>query len=702
MLAIHHDVTSDYYRTPTGPVPVGTQVRLRVSITGALVPVHSVRLFYVYGLESLREGYALMHPEPTNGDVRLDFSARLHMDEEPGLFFYWFEVRLEDGRYRWGFPDATSCQTLAETLPLSPTFAVDGSEPIPGFQITVHTVDFQTPHWMKGAVLYQIFPDRFNRGSQFDETRARDLMKWPERIWHSDWDEEVDYQGKSPGGYEACDFFGGTIAGICEKLDRLAAMGVSVLYLNPVFKARSNHRYDTGDYLTVDPLLGTDDDLTSLFSQAEKRGIHVILDGVFSHTGADSIYFNRYDRYDSVGAWQEQRDGTPSIYTSWYRFCGEFKPKIKSPDRPSDDATTCPVERMRMDKAAQPWIAVCHEGLDESPNHPIPYECWWDFPTLPNVDENDLSYRAFIGGPGGVLAKWIRAGCAGFRLDVSDELPDSFLRFLRKRIKYEREDAYILGEIWEEPTAKISYGYHRDFLFGTTHDAVMGYTFRCAVIAFLKHEITAANLAFAFKKMISVTPKQALYAQMNLLGSHDTKRIITELAGLPCPNTRAGQASLFLTDEERANGEQLVVLASLLQVAFPGAMAVYYGDEVGMEGYEDPFNRRTFPWGQESAEGSENKLTQQLTVLMTLKNRTPALKTGHFEILYAQDDVIVIHRFITDMGRDAFDSPVDGPRELLIAVNRADTSFALPRGCGSGLLGPRSGLILLDGMKVFP
>ena len=186
---------------------------------------------------------------------------------------------------------------------------------------------------MKGAVLYQIFPDRYNRGSQFDETKALEEMHFPERIWHSDWSEEVDIIGKEPEGYEACDFFGGTLAGITEKLESLAEVGVTVLYLNPVFKAKSNHRYDTGDYLCVDPLLGSNDDLLELFKKARSFGIRVIMDGVFSHTGSDSLYFNRYDRYDSVGAWQEKRDGTPSPYTSWFRFNEEDVYKRQAKNR---------------------------------------------------------------------------------------------------------------------------------------------------------------------------------------------------------------------------------------------------------------------------------------------------------------------------------------------------------------------------------
>ena len=672
MLIIKHRVDSLLYRSPTGPVECGTFITFRAVLEGDPAEIESVRLFYAYGLRTFKQGYLRMKEES-----RQEFSARfeteIQMDGEPGLFFYWFEVRLRDGRYRWGFPDEASWGTRAETRDHSLAFTLDGAHPIPGFQVTVHDGAFKTPDWIKGAVQYQIFPDRFSRGSRFDQERALALMDRPERIWHSDWEEEVDFKGKEAGGYQACDFFGGTIEGIVEELPYLASMGVTALYLNPVFEAQSNHRYDTGDYFSLDPLLGTNDDLDHLFEQAGNHGIQVILDGVFSHTGADSIYFNRYDRYPPAGAWQEMRDGIPSDYTAWYRFASESE-----------------IKRYRGDEACE--IPHGEEGS-------LLYECWWDFHSLPNVNEDDLSYRSFICGPDGVLAYWIRKGCAGYRLDVSDELPDSFLRLLRKRVKKERPDAYILGEIWEEPTAKISYGRHRDFLLGNTHDAAMGYVFRGHVLAFLKEEIDGEQLALAFGKTLSITPKEALYAQMNLLGSHDTSRIITELAGPPLPGSREEQAVLKLTGEERRKGERLVLLATLFQVAFPGVMAVYYGDELGMEGYEDPFNRRTFP-----REGSKRlpagKLREQIIALMRLRSGTPVLKTGFFEIVYASQGAILFRRY-KEGQLDAFGKPAAGPEQAWIAINRSDQPATFPGQSGVGPLEPKSGAVYLDDDKVF-
>ena len=666
MLTILHEVRSPLYKDPMGPLAAGSSVTIRVRLEADQESIDSVRLFYVYGLAPFKESFQRMTALPGQGHF---YEAQVRMDGEAGLFFYWFEVRLTDGRYRWGFPDPEKRGLAAQTLVTSPDFKTDGCHPIPGFQITVYEPDFKSPDWMKGAVQYQIFPDRFNRGSDFDESRALALMTWPERIWHQDWEEEVDIEGRGPSGYLACDFFGGRLEGIREKLTYLADMGVTVLYLNPVFKAQSNHRYDTGDYLTVDPLLGDNEDLIRLFKEAGDRGIKVILDGVFSHTGADSLYFNRYDRYDSIGAWQEMRDGSPSAYGSWYRFEGGGDIL-----RYREEGEALP--GMEAGEGERPPV-LC---LDTPGSPDLAYECWWDFPSLPNVHEDDLSYRDFILGPEGVLAHWIRAGAAGFRLDVSDELPDSFLRLLRDRVKKEDPQALIVGEIWEDPTAKISYGHYRDFLFGRTHDSVMGYTFRTAVLDFLKKKSQGRDLALALERILEVTPPEALYAQMNLLGSHDTSRIITELAGQEKPGSRALQAPLRMTAEERVKGERLVLAASLLQLAFPGATAVYYGDEIGMEGYDDPFNRRTFPWqGLEKAK--ESPFTSKLIELMRLKKDIPVLQTGFFELVHIEEEALVFRRFKKE-GKDAFGRVIEGPDQVLIAVNRSDQGCSFPEGSG--------------------
>lgn len=743
MLTLKHDVRSSFYRAPNGPVPCETDVRIRLVAEGeGVTSIKSARLFYVYGLESFTKGHILMtlqesvagddassyYPlapeEVASGDnalscnlmtsqnvasddtalsdkLRSVYTCCCPMSDVPGLFFYWFEVRLSDRRYFWCFPDSHSFGLKGISSDRSLPFSIDGSMPIPGFQITVHARDFKTPDWMKGAVMYQIFPDRFNRGGVPFEEQEEHFEKRPERIWHANWDDDVDIKGKPPGGYQACDFFGGTLKGICEALPGLASSGVTVLYLNPIYEAQSNHRYDTGDYLKVDPVLGKNASIETLFDEASRVGIRVILDIAMSHTGADSRYFNQFGRYDEPGAFQARCGLVDSPYESWYRFL---------PSEMKDAASVTAKDRAGNERV-------------------ITYDAWWGFPLLPNVNEDDLTYSAFMLGENGVLASWLRAGCSGFRLDVSDELPDTFLRRIRRCVKKEMADAYILGEVWEEPTSKISYGHHRDFLFGNTHDAVMGYEFRRHVLDFLSGEMSTETFSYALQKIIHVTPKEALYTQMNLMGSHDTCRVITLLAGHPKPSSRRQQQSLFLTKNERRKGEMLTLLAALMQVAFPGVMAIYYGDEIGMEGYDDPFNRRTYPEtayelmtrgiiddasvvacvdpSSEKAQSlslrkdycesealidahkhrvptpnpsSKVKKTGAYSYalmpvfrkLAHLRRDVPVLQTGYFEIIEAHDDLIFMRRFLDEKGDDVFGRQVTSPNEAFIAINRGE------------------------------
>lgn len=204
------------------------------------------------------------------------------------------------------------------------------------------------------------------------------------------------------------DFFGGNFQGITEKLPHIASLGATVLYLNPISKAFSSHRYDTGDYKTPDPMLGTEEDFATLCQEARKLGIHVILDGVFSHTGSNSLYFDRYRAFGGHGAYADPQ----SPYRSWYQFY----------------------------------------------HYPDSYHCWWNFDTLPCVNKMDPTYLDYvIDGPDSVVAHWLRLGADGFRLDVVDELPDAFVLRLKRRIREIKPDALLIGEVWEDASNKIAY-----------------------------------------------------------------------------------------------------------------------------------------------------------------------------------------------------------------------------------------------------
>lgn len=556
--------------------------------------------------------------ESVTGDL---YQGVCPMPSEPCLFFYWFEIQTATGRFFYTSNNNGSDGSgwlgpnRPRYLPHEPHLPV-------AFQITVYDARFKVPDWLQGGVMYQIFPDRFRRDRDFQIARfTRPEIAAPERIFHHKWDEDVDYQGLSDTGYLACDFFGGSINGIREKLDYLQELGITILYLNPVFRARSNHRYDTGDYEQVDPLLGSNEDLAALCAEARARGIRVILDGVFSHTGADSRYFNKYGRYQEIGAFQEMCGEGFSEYGNWFTF--------------------------------------------HRKGYEFFYDSWWGFPDLPSVNEHDLSYRQYMTGPDGVVRQWLRRGISGWRLDVSDELPDSFLREMRATVREENAEAALLGEVWEDASHKISYGSYRDFLLGRTHDNIMGYPFQQALTGWLLRHFPARHLANQLESLREHYPLTSFYSSMNLISSHDIPRAITTLAGLPDPGHRDDQARIHLSAAARQRGIALLRLAWMFQVAFPGIATIYYGDECAMEGYRDPFNRRTFPWGRENT-----PLQAWFARLGQLRRQLPVLRTGFFRILLADDDIFAFERTLTAEGLDILDRQQAGPRRVLAIFNR--------------------------------
>ena len=631
-------------RNPFGAVPVDSFVDLRVQADGEGKPIDGVYFGYAYGIDHFHSGRLRMDQE--EGATYL---LRVRTPGEPSLLFYWFEIESE-GTLQFLIRDRDANNGTGRTWGARPDFRTHDRFSQSAFQITVYSDRFSTPDWLKGAVIYQVFPDRFARAAGYDHAKAVSTRDLPERIYHEDWGADVDYRGKPETGYIACDFFGGSLCGIEEKLDHIAWLGANVLYLNPVFEARSNHRYDTADYACVDPLLGTEEDLERLCRAADAKGIRIVLDGVFSHTGADSRYFNRLGRYPETGAYQESMGEGHSPFYSWYTI--------------------------RKKGAA------------------LQYDAWWGFPELPTTNKDDLSFRAFILGEDGIVRRWLRKGVAGWRLDVSDELPDGFLREIRQSAKREKPDAAIIGEVWEDASNKVSYGSYRDFAFGSTHDSVMGYPFRNSLLGWLSARIDTGRLVSDLEGIRENYPLPMFYCVMNLIGSHDVPRALTMLSGKADPGGRDLQATAWLTPDERARGTALVRLAVVFQAVYPGAPSIYYGDETGMEGFRDPFNRRSYPWG-----GQDEDLVAYFARVFGLRRAYPVLKTGYCEIQAADGEVVFIRRWLRD-GKDVFGAMCDGSAEVLAWINRSEVPHEISR---EGLLiriEPREAVAYVDGQRV--
>lgn len=635
------------YRSPFGAQKTGSEVNLRFKTNKDST---EIILCYSYGLYNFSYHEEPMKLESSENEVDT-YVTSLELPAEPGLIFYWFKVTVtreyalsllpDKGDMLWAkknsdlvylfFVNAGNTKTGSGVISFEPPrVGVEENKYPYAWQITVYDKNFKTADFMKGAMMYQVFPDRFARDKKFSFKKMCEASPRQERVYHEDWNEDVDIYGKPETGYLACDFFGGSLYGIAEKMDYIKSLGINILYLNPIFEARSSHRYDTADYLNVDPILGGNEAFEELIKQAKKRDIRVVLDGVFSHTGADSKYFNKFDRYEGVGAYKSYVEGIESQYRSWYSFIE------------TDDGVPA-------------------------------YESWWGFPDLPNVNENDLSYRRFVFGKGGVVDTWINRGASGLRLDVSDELPDSFIRQMREAVmKYSNNDGVVIGEVWEDASNKCSYGSYRDFMLGRTHDSVMGYTFRDGLLSFLARKMNAEDFDAYMEGYRERYPSEAYYSMMNLISSHDVPRAVTVLAGKDDPGTRELQKDIFLDDEELENGIKLMRLAYAFQIGYIGNPCVYYGDEALLEGYRDPFNRRTYPWGKlKDYQNEQVKFVQNLSIL---RSDNPCLKTGYYKTLFAEEYAIVFERFLDEDSNDFFGRKIgEGSKRVVLLLNNNST-----------------------------
>ena len=493
----------------------------------------------------------------------------------------------------------------------------DGAE---RWQLTVYE-DTGTPDWFGRGVTYQIFPDRFRR------TGTPDVSGMVGRRWlHESWDDQPVFRPDEDGQITNRDFFGGSLAGITEKLDYLQSLSVTTLYLNPIFEAASNHRYDTADYRAIDPLLGDEETFRTLCREAHKRGMRVMLDGVFNHTGSRSRYFNADGFYPELGAAQSQ----DSPYYDWYSF--------------------------------HPW--------------PTDYDAWWGVKTLPAVNEQRPAYRQFIfKGEDSVVRHWLRCGADGWRLDVADELPGDFIAGIRRAIEDEKPDGYLLGEVWEDGSNKVAYSQRRRYLLGRETHGLMNYPLRTALLRWLGGG-DAAEFRESMETLRANYPPAAFYGAMNFLGTHDTPRILTLLGAEHIPAAKEERAAFALSPAQLARGRAKLRLAGMLLYGFPGSPTLFYGDEAGMQGFEDPLNRGTYPWGRE-----DTGLLDFFRALGRLRKERRSLQSGSLTYIYAQGGGLVITR------------EHEG-ETTMVALNAGDEALTLtlpwPRGTAEdGLTGQR-------------
>ena len=556
-MRILYDSKLSQYKTPFGTLTPGQVCTVHIHIPCA-VGTTAVTLLLKYEDGKTDAQTIELTKQADKGPYEVwggDFSI-----PHTGLYFYYFYIRKPDGGFRlFKQGDDTNME--------------DGSL----WQVSCVPADFHTPDWAKGATIYQIFPDRFYKAGNCDPTG-----KLTPYTLHRTWGEEVEWKPTADGKVLNNDFYGGNFKGITEKLDYIASLGVNLIYLNPISKSFSSHRYDTGDYKTPDPLLGTEEDFSELCRQAHSRGIRVILDGVYSHTGSNSPYFNREGQFDSVGAY----NSTESPYYSWYTFY----------------------------------------------NWPDSYNSWWNFDTLPTVNKMDPAFINYIiEDEDSVVAHWLKLGADGFRLDVADELPDEFIGLLRRRIKGIKPDALLLGEVWEDASTKIAYGRRRSYFTAGELDSVMNYPFRTAIIDYVRGRDGGQGLKEAVMAIVENYPAEVVQCNMNLLGTHDTPRILTVLVD-DFNGTREEMSKRRLSRHQFDIAYDRLLMASFLQYTLPGSPSLYYGDEAGMEGGKDPFNRRTYPWGYENME-----FVEHFKRLGRLRREHPAFRYGDIQFFQAGD-----------------------------------------------------------------
>lgn len=553
MYKFYHNSQDLNFRSPFGATKVGVPTKLVADAYCDCVKNAYLDVKF-YDINSNLNAYRLQMTRTSDHSFEITLSNNM-----AGVLFYRFVFETDNETYYYGNNE--------ECLGGEGDLQEENDDRF--FQITITEKNLSVPEWFKKAVIYQIFPDRFAKGY---DAIAEDKKN---AFYYGTWDD-LPFYVRKPGSNEIArwDFHRGNLSGVSEKLPYIEAIGANLIYLNPIFCARSNHRYDTADYMHVDGLLGGDPAFDLLCYVAAKDNVHLMLDGVFSHTGADSIYFDK-EQTRGTGAYKNKN----SKYRSWYNFT-------------SDD--------------------------DEE------YESWWGVKDLPNVNELDKSYLNYItDGDDSVIKHWIKKGIYGWRLDVADELPDEFIRHLRKAADEAGDDMgtepVILGEVWEDASNKISYDKMRSYFTSKELHTVTNYTFRKNLLAFFGKAKSGTDVTKCFKSVQENYPDHNFNALVNMTGTHDVRRLMTE--------------ALEITGGNRSQARKIIKAYAAVMFTFPGVPLVYYGDETCLEGDVDPDNRRTFPWGKEDV----NMITH-FANLSDLRKTNDVFTSGKTVFLNAGDN----------------------------------------------------------------
>lgn len=540
-----HDSQEINCRKPFGAVEIGQKVKLSIEtnkdITVALELIQSNGALTNIGMS---KEYL------NNGGYK--YSVEIDTSDFLGILEYYFILIDGYGRMYYGNNDER----------LGGIGQMYNYNPIP-YQITIYEKT-AVPEWYKEGVIYQVFVDRFCNGNEDGSiTSPKDNS-----FIYGTWYDTPMYIKDSAGRVIRWDFYGGNLKGVIKKLDYIKSLGINIVYLNPIFKASSCHKYDTGDYENVDEMFGTNEEFKLLCQKAKEKGIRIILDGVFSHTGDDSKYFNKFGKYKTIGAYQSEN----SPYFKWYRF----------------------------------------------DNYPNSYESWWGIDNQPNVEELEPSYLDYIvKNDNSIIKKWMRLGASGWRLDVADELPDEFIQEVKKGMNEVNKDNVLIGEVWEDASNKVSYSQKRKYLYGKELDSITNYPLRENLINFVKGYIKSDKFSKRIMSVYENYPRENFHANMNIIGTHDTERILSIL-------------------DRRI---ELLKIIVTLQMTLPGVPLVYYGDEAGLEGGKDPENRKAYPWNREN-----NEILSFYERIVKIRNKEASLRKGNLNIYNTDGDVCVFER----------------------------------------------------------